>query len=191
MQSKASCARFGEPKIKRTSNRALLPASQTRLTTYLPNHVSHSHKPDLTTTRESRRYVPSKNHDPNASRSLTARVPISTLEQAQKKDWFPNVTPLGVARRGKRHTRKEGNHVHHVNERPKQGRSMPHSFGTHHVVEHEDQGLHRPQRGTRMEGGRGWRWMQLHVQEAVWSDPRGWMQRKQVHPWKRRTCWRG
>ena len=70
---------------------------------------------------------------------------------------------------------------------------MPHLFGTHHVVEDEDQGTPPPKKWHK--DGRGetgvWRWMQLHVQEEVWSDTRGWMQRKQMHPWKRRTCWRG
>ena len=54
--SKTAGARCCKPKTKRTSNKALLLASHTRLTTYLPNHVSYSYKPDLIRKSEGRRY---------------------------------------------------------------------------------------------------------------------------------------
>lgn len=106
---KTSYARFCGPKTIRTSSKALLSTSHTLSATYLPYHAPYCHKPDRIRKTASIANFLWKKQYPNASRRRTARFPISTLEQ-NKKDWFPNVTPLSVAERGKIHAGKE-NHT--------------------------------------------------------------------------------
>lgn len=106
---KTSYARFCGPKTRCTSSKSLLSTSHTLLATFLPYHAPYCHKPDRIRKSASIANVLWKKQYPNASRRRTARFPISTLEQ-NIKDWFPNVTPLCVAERCKRHAGKE-NHT--------------------------------------------------------------------------------